>query len=232
MVTASLQRIRTQPKSSVAEYVNYDQWVTARLEADPKTLVHAPLLDAPHAALMVLVKARNDADNLVLKASAKRDFARDTLHDSLEPLSLKTAAHFNSKKAAGYVRIFVLTPSQYANLPKVDQPKAFDDLKLALNNAETPKEVLKHAAEYLAALASLVAADKVVEQAQAALTKSVKTVDQGKITCLEGSAKLRSALQGQFPRQPKIVARYFPPVQPKKKDKVVVVAPVPGPNPE
>lgn len=219
-----------QPKSSIADYVDYNLYVIARLEADPKVEPHAPLLQQPHDLLMKDVGARNLAGNLVLKASAKRDYARDTVLDTLEPMSLSIAAHYKSKAHPGYGRVFARTPAQYAVLARRELLGELTKVKAALQEPETPKEVLKHAAEFLAALAAFAVTEEAQAKVLASYKKAVDLVDKAKLACLDASSKLRARLQDQFPRQPKIVARYFPPVQARTSDKVSTGAAVAGQN--
>lgn len=219
-----------QPKAPFGSFADFCLWVIARLEADPKTAQHAALVQAPYDALDAKVKERNTATNAVLKAAAKRDYTRDTILDTLEPLQLSVSAYYKAKNHPGVARIFVRTPAQYAALARRDLLPELQKMEAALKDPETPKDVAKAAAEFLADLPNLVAATQALDKARLGLKKSIEGVDKAKIACLEANSKLRGRLQDQFPRQPKVVARYFPPVKAGEGGAVGEVVPLNAPN--
>ncbi len=210
------------PAAAVSEYFSYDLYVIARLSADPATAGHVPLVEVPHLALAQKVATRNQADDAVRKALAKRDYERDRLSDLLEPFALQVAAHHGSKSAPGYLALFPLTPAQLATLPLKDLPKALANLQAAIAEAGTPKEVKAFAKPVLEQIALLDKAQAALDGANTQLKKAGEAVAAAKDQVLTGIAKLRAALQSQFPRQPKRVARYLPVKNGKKPVKGAV----------
>lgn len=201
-----------QPKSSVADYVVYNLYVLAKLEARKATAHLAEVLQVDHDGLMATLGVRNKAHNAFMKEDAKVDVATEDLVDTLEPLmnDAASSAVFKSKDHSEFKRIFVKTAKQYENLPQRDQPTAFADLKKELLDEDTPAALKKAAKPFLDAYDVWVKAREAVAKAADALDKATKKVAAAKIACLNASSRLRGKLQDLFPRQPKMIARFFP----------------------
>ena len=197
------------PSSSVSEFFDAANYTIARLEAQPKAIVFVPMLQPPLDHLSKVTGERNQKANAQQKLLARRDSARDNLTDAYEPFGLQAAAHFGSKSAPGLLRIVALTAAQFAVLPLKALPGVLAQLKSAIDDPATPAEVKKFAKPVFDAWDAFEKAQGLVAAGVLTMRKASKAVDDGKVEVLNGLAKVRAALAGANPRQPKVVARYF-----------------------
>lgn len=201
-----------------ADFIRYNVRVIARVEADPQTAHLAQHMQQPHDAFMATITARIAAENFLLKAEAKDDYARDKVIDLLGPFSLQVAAQFGSKDHGEVKRVLPHTPAQYAALKRDDQIKAFDALVEAVDDAATPAALKKFGKPVVDAVAAWTAQRKETAKAESTFAKAAKAVRDGKGPCLVGNGKIRNELGLLFPRQARKVSRYFPKKAPKTKE--------------
>ena len=94
-------------------------------------------------------------------------------------------------------------------------PGAMAQWKSQLDLPLTPPEVKKFAKPVLDQWDAFQKAQSAVEVGALGLKNAIAAVDASKLLALETLAKTRSGLGGEFPRQPKVVARFF--IKQKKK---------------
>lgn len=220
-----------QMNKSVEDFIHEDLYTISKLEPVAEVAHHVPLIQKAQDDLMPTLAARNAQHNVVMKADARLDTAREGMMDTLEPVSLSVAAFFGSKSHPGYLRIFPKTVAQLGATPKKDQPLVFGGIHMVLMDEETPKAVRKLAEPYLLAYGGFHTAQADLGRARALLGKCVDKVEAAKEAVIIAHAKLRARLSDQYPRKPKIVARYFVRNAPaagkgKGRKKAAVVEPV------
>ncbi len=208
--------------------IGFVRVVLSRLKPDVKHKDLVPLLQVPLDALLKAMGGLITAKNVALDDQGYMNWALSLVTGpNLDKLMLKVAAHFGSKTEPGFQLIFPKTAAVVSNAPLRDQPGLLADIAKALNANDTPKEVktlakdwLVNQADYAKALTTLATADEGVTTA----TKSVKAARGELFIAL---ATLRGQLIARNPRQPRVVASFYP-RSPKKAKKVKPVAATPA----
>lgn len=197
-------------KTPVEDVIHTNLKIMARIEPDEAVTDLLPGVEVPHVHFLDKVGARNKADNALLKAEGRRDYRRTKLEATLVPFGLKVAAHFGNRTDPGYVRILKQSPSDTANAPERDLPTLIAVIVAAINHKDTPAELKKAGAGLLATADAYLKESAASISAAQALAEAMEEVAKGRIKCLDAHASLRGSLQARFPRQPKVVAAYFP----------------------
>jgi len=201
--------------SSVEDFYDSLYYSLARTEAHPIALKYAPHLQSSIDGLGKAVGERNAKANTQQKLMAKRDFARDSMVDAFLPYTLQVAAHFGAKTAPEALRLVLWSPSSLGVLPLKSLPTAIAQWKSQLDLPATPAEVKKFAKPVLDHWDGLQKAQAAVEAGALNLKNAIVAVDKAKNAALDTLAKTRAGLAGDFPRQSKVVARFF--VKQKKR---------------
>ena len=152
---------------------------------------------------------RNAKANTQQKLMAKRDFARDAMSDAYELYILQVAAHFGSKTGPEVLRLAPWPRSAFALLPFKALPPAMAAWQSQLDQPATPAEVKKFAKPVLDQWAAFQKAQAAVDAGALQLKHAITAVDTAKTAALTALAKTRAGLAGDFPRQSKVVARFF-----------------------
>jgi hypothetical protein len=203
------------PTSSIEDFYDNLYYCVARCEAHPVALKYAAPVQAAIDGLGKVVGDRNIKANAQQKLMAKRDFARDAMCDAYEPFSLQVAAHYGSKTAPETLRLVPWAPSTLAGMSFKMLPAVMAAWKSQLDLPLTPAEVKKFAKPVLDQWDVFQKAQGAVEASTFGLKNAIAAVDAHKLTALETLAKTRSGLGSDFPRKPKVVARFF--IKQKKK---------------
>ena len=195
--------------SSVEDFYNNLYYTLSRAEAHPVALKYAAALQAGIDALGKAVGDRNAKANTQQKLMAKRDFARDAMSDAYELYILQVAAHFGSKTGPEVLRLAPWPRSAFALLPFKALPPAMAAWQSQLDQPATPAEVKKFAKPVLDQWAAFQKAQAAVDAGALQLKHAITAVDTAKTAALTALAKTRAGLAGDFPRQSKVVARFF-----------------------
>jgi len=188
-------------------------YVAAAVKADPDTAADVGLIAADQHKLDAAVVARREADTVAIEAGALADHRLGVLRREIVAFGVKAFGHFGSRSAAGYVRIFAAAPSQIIATSGDARARAFDAVRKAAADKETPKELAEAAKALEAAFKAHDAAAASDAKAAAALRAAIDAEDKAADGWHTAVRRLRGRLIMLFPRDSARVNGYLPPAR-------------------
>ena len=202
---------------SINVLVNYGRYAISRVRADPGVKALSGVLATPHTALLKQIGARNQAADALIDCEANRDFAFAQFGEVVLDLGRQAYAHFGSRKADAYLRLFPEAPSALAELPIKDRAVKLGALVKEFKAAETPKAfapTVKVLGEWWE---KLQAGQGAVDAAAGALDKERKAEGVARKGWFDGYKRLHAQLTDKYPSEKKRVDGYFRSAGGKKK---------------
>lgn len=200
-------------------YIRSGKYSIFATKARPETVPLAPLVATPLAHLKAAIASKNEASDAVLEGMAHRNARLSDFTDQVVPFGLKVAAHFGSRTAPGFQRIFTESPSKLANTPGIRRAARFAEFWAAMDSALTPKPVQEDAKPLRAAYEAYVHAEAMYQATLQPEADAVTGLKAARSAMMIGMSKLKSQLGDLYPLQTKKVDSFFLEIQRGKAKK-------------
>jgi hypothetical protein len=182
----------------IEDTIDRDLYTLSRVSTHKVVHVHTHLLQIPHDHFMAAIAVRNKHADVCKKADGLLD---------------NTWWVLESRTAPGYTRLWTIAPSGFVAAPERDRVALVTGLVGAIEDAQTPALLQTAAGPLVAAAKEFLAAAHHSALVDAQLAEAMEAVDKALNGCLDGLATMRNALGMVYPRQPKLVARFFRPTK-------------------
>lgn len=216
---------------AVAVILSHSLYTGSRTKAVPELNAVGVDLRQRRAGYLETIAARNERADDLDEAAAQLDHVKDALYDTLKTLGLNAVAHFKSKTAPGYLRLFPEAPSDLHRTPQASWKTTYVQFLERAAQAETPSVLAPHVKELQKAWAVFIKGEGAVVTAAAAHQRAVADEETAKAAVVTCFTAAYGRIVTFHAAEPEKVERYFKKVKSGSRKKPGTTTETGGANP-